>query len=178
MKRVRLTEYRKKRFLEALSETGNVTLSIEAAGTSRTRIYDLQNNDWSFAAAWEEAEEIAADRLEAEARRRAVEGVPEPLVSGGKIVRDDDGSPVAVRRYSDVLLIALLRARRPEAFRDQRLIHAGDARHPIHTRDGRGSVDLMKLTSAERNQLRSLLERARARSAGALIEGSARVSGG
>jgi hypothetical protein len=42
-----------------------------------------------------------------------VEGVPEPLVSGGKIIRDDDGQPIAIRRYSDNLLLALLKARRP-----------------------------------------------------------------
>ena len=35
-------------------------------------------------------------------------GVPEPLVSAGKVVRDDDGQPIAIRRYSDALMIALL----------------------------------------------------------------------
>jgi hypothetical protein len=39
--------------------------------------------------------------------------VPEPLVSAGKLVRDDDGQPIAIRRYSDNLLLALLRAHRP-----------------------------------------------------------------
>ena len=39
--------------------------------------------------ALDEAEEIATDRLEDEARRRAVEGVAEPLVSAGKLVRDE-----------------------------------------------------------------------------------------
>jgi len=71
------------------------------------------NRDPAFAAAWEDAEEVAADRLEDEARRRAVEGVAEPLVSGGKLVRDDDGQPIMVRRYSDNLLLALIKARRP-----------------------------------------------------------------
>ena len=42
-----------------------------------------------------------------------MEGVPEPLVSGGKLVRDDDGQPIMVRRYSDNLLLALIKARRP-----------------------------------------------------------------
>ena len=56
---------------------------------------------------------MAADALEAEARRRAVEGTQEPLVSAGRIVRDDDGRPIAVRRYSDNLLLALIKARRP-----------------------------------------------------------------
>ncbi len=113
MRRFRLTSTRRKRFLEALSETGNVTAAVQIGGTSPTRVYELRKADSSFAAAWEEAEEIAADGLESEARRRAVEGVQEPLVSAGKLVRDDDGRPLAIRRYSDNLLPALLRARRP-----------------------------------------------------------------
>jgi hypothetical protein len=113
MRRLRLTSTRPKRFLEALSETGNVTAAIQIAGTSRTRVYELRKEDSSFASAWEEAEEIAVDGLEAEARRRAIEGVQEPLVSAGKLVRDDDGEPIAIRRYSDNLLLALLRAHRP-----------------------------------------------------------------
>ena len=78
--------------------------------------------DLDFAAAWEEAEERAVDRLEAEAWRRAVDGVPEPLVSSGKVVRDDDGQPLAIRRYSDTLMLALLKARRPEKFKDRAVV--------------------------------------------------------
>jgi hypothetical protein len=69
--------------------------------------------DAAFAAAWEEAEETATDRLEEEARRHAVEGVPEPPISGGRLVRDDDGQPIVVQRYSDNLILALIKARRP-----------------------------------------------------------------
>jgi hypothetical protein len=90
-----------------------VTAAVAVAGTSRTRVYSLRNADSAFADAWDEAEEIAADGLEDEARRRAVEGVPEPVVSGGKLIRDDAGQPVLIRRYSDPLLLALLRAHRP-----------------------------------------------------------------
>jgi len=113
MRKLKLTEARQERFLEALSDTGSVTTAVAVAGTSRTRVYELRKTDPAFATAWNEAEEIAADRLEDEARRRAIEGVPEPLVSAGKLVRDDDGQPITVRRYSDNLLIALLKAHRP-----------------------------------------------------------------
>ena len=119
MKKLRLTRERQKRFVEALAETGNVTTAVRVAGTSRTRAYELRKTDQAFAAAWDEAEQIAADKLEAETWRRAVEGVEEPLVSGGKLVRDDNGQPIAIRRYSDQLLIALLRAHRPEKFRER-----------------------------------------------------------
>jgi hypothetical protein len=113
MKRLKLTEARREGFLRALADTGSITAAVTAAGTSRTRVYELRKIDPAFAAAWDEAEEIAADRLEHEARRRAVEGVSEPLVSAGKLVRDDVGQPVAMRRYSDPLLLALLRMHRP-----------------------------------------------------------------
>jgi hypothetical protein len=113
MRRLKLNRARQKRFLKSLADTGNVTAAVAVAGTSRTRVYELRKADPAFAAAWEEAEEIAADALEAEARRRAVEGTQEPLVSAGRIVRDDDGLPIAVRRYSDNLLPALLKAHRP-----------------------------------------------------------------
>jgi hypothetical protein len=113
MKKLKLTKDRRECFLLALANTGSVTAAIGVAGTSRTRVYELRKADPAFASAWQEAEEIATDRLEDEARRRAVEGVAEPLVSAGKLVRDDDGQPLAVRRYSDNLLLALLKAHRP-----------------------------------------------------------------
>ena len=120
MNRLKLTKMRQGCFLQALANTGCVTAAIAVAGSSRTRVYELRKTDPEFACAWQEAEDIAADGLEAEARRRAVEGVTEPLVSAGKLVRDDDGQPIAVRRYSDHLLLALLKARWPP--RRERLV--------------------------------------------------------
>jgi hypothetical protein len=122
MKKLKLTRERRERFLRVLADTGNVSTAVEIAGTSRTRVYELRNRDTVFAKAWDEAEEQAADALEAEAWRRAVDGVPEPLVSSGKVVRDDDGRPLAIRRYSDNLLLALLKARRPERFKDRAVV--------------------------------------------------------
>lgn len=116
MKRHRLTRERQQQFLRSLADTGNVTLSVKLAGTSVGRVYTLRHSDPAFRQAWDEAEEIAADRLEAEAWRRAVDGVDEPVVSAGKLVRDEAGNAVVVRRYSDMLLLALLRARRPQKF--------------------------------------------------------------
>jgi hypothetical protein len=122
MKKLRLTRERQERFLKALAETGIVSAAVEIAGTSRTRVYELRKRDAGFTAGWEEAEERAADALEAEAWRRAVVGIQEPLVSSGKVVRDDDGQPIAIRRYSDTLMLALLKARRPEKFKDRAVV--------------------------------------------------------
>jgi hypothetical protein len=64
------------------------------------------------------AKEMAADRLEEEAWRRAVDGVDEP-------VGFYRGKPSAwVKRYSDTLLIFLLKALRPEKYRE-RYEHSG-----------------------------------------------------
>ncbi len=112
MRKLKLTPARQEQFLRALAETGSMATSAALAGTSRTRVYELRKADQEFAGAWEDAEEIAADRLEGEARRRAVEGV-EPLVSAGKLVRDENGQPITVTGYSDNLLLAFLKAHRP-----------------------------------------------------------------
>jgi hypothetical protein len=119
MRKLKLTPTRQERFLEALADTDSVASAVAIAGTSRTRIYELRKADPAFASAWQDAEEIAANRLEDEARRRAVEGVSEPLVSAGKLVRDDNGQPIMVTRYSDTLLLALLKARRLRSVRFQ-----------------------------------------------------------
>ena len=113
MRKKKLTAACQKRFLDALADSGSVSAAVAVAGTSRTRVYELRKADPDFARAWEYAEEIAADWLHDEARPRALEGIPEPLVSGGKLVRNEEGQPITIRRYSNSLLLALLKAHRP-----------------------------------------------------------------
>ena len=115
-------------FLSELGRLGTVTAAAEAVGVCRTHAYELRRNDPDFAEALTEALEEAADRLEEEARRRAVEGVVHPVMHGGKRVLDDDGTPLTIRRHSDALLLALLKARRPLIFRD-RLTPDGNAQN-------------------------------------------------
>jgi hypothetical protein len=162
MKKLKLTKSRQECFLQALAETGSVIDAVRVAGTSRTRVYELRKVDPAFSAAWSEAEDIAADRLEDEARRRAVEGVSEPLVSGGKLVRDDSGQPITARRYSDGLLMALLKARRPPRgdrsirFRLPLLQSAGDAPNTIASIVAAVAEDV--ITPAEAGDLSKLVE--------------------
>lgn len=82
------------RFLEAYRSTGIVRLAAMAAGIGRTTAYERRQADPAFARAWEQAEHDATDALEAEARRR-------------------------VLNTSDTLLIFLLKANRPDKFRER-----------------------------------------------------------
>lgn len=112
---------KKAAFLAALAEVGNITQAAELAGIDRKTHYIWMKNDPDYPAAYEEAMEQAADRLEQEARRRAVEGVEEPIFYQGKKVG-------TVQKYSDTLLIFLLKGARPEKYAeryDQRISGPG-----------------------------------------------------
>lgn len=82
------------RFLELLSQTGNVTAACRGSGLSKETVYKARKTDPEFAAAWQKAEETAVDLLELEARRRAMS-------------------------TSDTLLIFLLKAHKPDMYRER-----------------------------------------------------------
>ena len=65
----------------------------------------------AYAQAFAEAREEACDALESEARRRAVKGVRRPVYYKGKLIG-------YIRKYSDTLLIFLMKAARPDKYRD------------------------------------------------------------
>lgn len=103
---------RKVAFLRALKDTGNVGSACKLAGIGRTQVYAWYNNDRRFAKLWDSCLEIATDALEAEARRRAIEGVQKPVYQGGKKVG-------TVTEYSDRMLELLLKAHRPAKYRER-----------------------------------------------------------
>ena len=98
-------------FLSAFRRTVSVTSAAKEAGVSRSTHYNWIDTDPEYAEQVEAVNEELADALEQEAHRRAVEGVEEPVFCRGERV----GS---IRKYSDPLLILLLKAKRPEQFRD------------------------------------------------------------
>lgn len=107
----------------------NVSEAARAAGVDRSTPYHWATDDPEFKAAWDVAEQEAIDRLEAEAWRRAVDGVEEYVTSGGRLLRDDDGSPLLQRRHSDTLMTTLLKAHRPEKYKERREVeHSGEIR--------------------------------------------------
>lgn len=108
-----LTPENKEKFLAELRQTANVSHSAKAAGFTRAAAYKNRDRDPDFKAAWEDALEEAIDVLEKEAHRRAFEGCEEPV---GFYMGDHGGT--FVKKYSDTLAIFLLKAHRPERFRD------------------------------------------------------------
>lgn len=95
------------RFLLALEETGGqVKKACEMAGIDRTTIWDYRKSDPKFAAQYDIALDKGIDLLEAEAKRRAFEGVDEPVFYQG-------GKCGMIRRYSDTLLMFIIKGNRP-----------------------------------------------------------------
>lgn len=99
-------------FLAHLAESGILTDAAAAAGVDRTTPWRRRQADPEFAAACDEAIDIAADKLEREARRRAIDGVEEPIYQGGQLI----GTKTV---YSDSLLALLLKGRRKKVFAER-----------------------------------------------------------
>ncbi|GGF22657.1 phage terminase small subunit [Aliidongia dinghuensis] len=144
-------------FLTLLAETGNVSAAARGAGVSRSGAYAQRLADEDFAVAWTEAQAQAVDALELEARRRAVEGVEQPVLYAGKPVHGAGGEPVTIRHYSDRLLELLLKARR---------VDTGNSNDEVQDDDG------VALDDDERvRRIMWLLEQARARQARRAAQG-------
>lgn len=111
-------------FIEALAGGASITKAAAAASVGRRTVYEWREADTDFAALWEEALESGIDLLEDEARRRAVEGVEKPVVAMGKIARNDDGTVLKIREYSDTLLALMLKAKKPKEYRDRLDVNA------------------------------------------------------
>jgi len=107
-----------KAFIAHFSLTGNSTASAAAAGVTRRAAELLRERDETFAAAWAEAREEAADHLEDEARRRAVDGWEEPVYGSGGPGRGTE-EVGTIRRFDSTLLIFLLKGARPEKYRER-----------------------------------------------------------
>jgi hypothetical protein len=152
---------RRKRFLELLAQTGNVTRSAEAVGVARQNIYAAREADPEFRKLWDEAIDSAIDDLEGEIFRRARDGTPEFVVSAGRVLTVPDPEnpngppvPLTVRKYSDTLAVTLLKAHRPEKYRDRSAVeHTGKEGGPIQRQD----VDAKQVILGELARIRGRL---------------------
>ena len=131
-----ITHPKKAKFLAAFAECGSVRRSAQIAEIHRRTHYDWMNQSGiegdTYRKAFSEARLNACDNLEDEARRRAVDGVSQPVLwqgkpvfvwkdEAGKIVEENTVGAAKVAlmesNYSDTLLIALLNANLPEKFK-------------------------------------------------------------
>jgi hypothetical protein len=92
--RTKNTPSKKEQFIEQLQRDGNVTRSCEAVKLARSTVYGWKREQQEFAAQWDHAVDIGVGALEDEAVKRALKG-------------------------SDILLIFLLKANKPEKYSDR-----------------------------------------------------------
>jgi hypothetical protein len=111
-----------------------------AAGVHYTAPYRWKDADDAFAAAWTEAFQAGTNVFEDEARRRALQGVQQPVYQAGKLV----GHRI---EYSDNLLLAHLARRSAEWRQTKASIHiSADSGSPTQLQTLRDKVAL-KLAS-------------------------------
>ncbi len=162
-------------FLAQYREHGNLTLASEAAKVARTVHYRwLEDED--YRRLFEEAAEAATDRLLAEARRRALEGVSEPVLYQGMLCYEQTangkrGKQIVLQRYSDNLLMFLIKGARPEQYRDT---WKGEIKHSGAISRG---PDLSRLTDEELRDLKRIAQSA-IPAAEAIVESGVDRSGG
>lgn len=109
--------------LALLAEGQTVGFACDRVGISRVTFYRHRESDPRFREAVELALEAGGEALHEEARRRAVDGIDEPVIYKGKpcyvtdpdtgeLLRDENGAPrpLTVTRKSDVLLVHLMKA--------------------------------------------------------------------
>jgi hypothetical protein len=122
----KLPETWKPQVLQAIARGMTVKDAAESVGVGRRTIYSAAEQDPAFAEGMHQAYDESADVLEAEARRRAVDGtVRKKFHDGQPIIDPETGQQYIEREYSDTLLIFLLKGRRPEVFGDRPKVDHG-----------------------------------------------------
>lgn len=106
----KITPKFKEVYCQILKKYPNYTVAAKMLGlSSAVNVLRARRNDQDFDDAVKSAIEEGYDFIEEEARRRAVDGVLEPVFYRGAKIG-------TVRKYSDQLLIALLKGYKPKRF--------------------------------------------------------------
>jgi hypothetical protein len=102
----------KARFLKEIAASGSTSAGCKVAHVDRTTVYRWRVEDPDFQVEEDRARETLIDSMEAEAFRRGVKGVQRPVYQAGALAG-------YVTEYSDLLLQLLLRANRPDKYREK-----------------------------------------------------------
>lgn len=146
---------RKAAYCEELSATGLQTTAAKKLGVHRATVLRHLKEDLQFKQDAEDAMESFREGLQAEARRRAVDGTLKPMYFQGIRIteKDEDGKevPAAVREYDTPLLILLLKRHCPE-FKDKLVTENRNVNVDM------GLADMEKMTPEQRAKLRELID--------------------
>jgi hypothetical protein len=115
-------------FFKALENGHSVRMACAASGYTRQVVYRWRQRDRCFDENWHQAVMMGADLLEDEADRRGRDGYDEPVFSRG-------GLTGTKRKYSDGLLLARLKAVRPELYRERVTTHTPQPAPVVMVRD-------------------------------------------
>lgn len=110
-------------FFTAIADTCNISRACKAVGIARQTAYNRYEEDPEFAKAWDKALKIGVEGLEDEAHRRAFDGTDKPVFHSGEKCG-------TIKEYSDTLAIFLLKAHKPEKYRE-RYEHTGARGAPL-----------------------------------------------
>ena len=102
----------KARYLKEVALWGTVSAGCKAAHVDKGTVLRWRVEDDAFLQLEADARDILIDSMEAEAYRRGVKGVERPVYQGGALAG-------YVTEYSDLLLQLMLRANRPEKYREK-----------------------------------------------------------
>jgi len=137
-------------FLAAYAETGNITQSAKIAKVNRTSHNLWLKKDDTYQERFDVAHLKACDRLEQEARRRAVEGVKEPVFQKGVCVG-------YIQRFSDKLLEFLMRGALPKKYKTVIQQERKEDHQHTHTH----KLDIGSLNDDEQRKVKELFRKAR-----------------
>jgi hypothetical protein len=149
-----LTAARKAKLLGYYATHGHLRLACEQSDVPRSTHLHWLQDDPEYAAAFTQADEEATERLIEEVHRRGFLGWEEPVTYQGGFcyekLANGRKKQVAIRKFDSNLAMFLLKAKRPEQFRDT---WKGEIRHSGAV--GRGP-DLSNLTDDQLQQLQTL----------------------
>jgi len=148
---------RRRAFLRALSETGEVRAACERVGISDTSVYRLRKRSPVFARDFAAALERSVPMIEQVAWERAVEGWEEPIVVRGEVVGTR-------RRFSEPLLRTLLAQALAERRAEAKAAAGGKGRSriPVATREETNAALLGFLQRFKKKKRAALFEQAEA----------------
>ncbi len=113
------------RFLDFLAGGLSVRRACRLCHVSQATVFARRRNRPAFRRMWDEAATVGTRLMEQEAVRRAYHGTDRPVFYRGHVCGH-------VREYSDTLLMFMLKARRPDKYRDGHDASAGTQRAALN----------------------------------------------